>query len=170
MVFLPTGVLDFQGEARERYIRERLRWRGDIEAMDREDVKRWVAWGLEVGSHSVTHRPFSELDPGTAWRELTESKDMLEQLIGRSVRFFAWPFGRRRFYPPEYVDLAIEAGYEAVFRRSPEAGPVAAPEGFPPPGSGSQLGSTSLSVLELGRVIVRGGTGMLSRVRCGTWV
>jgi hypothetical protein len=42
------------------------------------------------------------------------ARDELAELLGRPVRYFAFPFGRRHNLTAECVQLAREAGYEAV--------------------------------------------------------
>jgi peptidoglycan/xylan/chitin deacetylase (PgdA/CDA1 family) len=66
---------------------------------------------IELGSHSLTHANFLQLDGEAARRELTVSKQALEARFGVAVRSFAWPFG---LYRPEQVALAGQAGYSSA--------------------------------------------------------
>ena len=45
-------------------------------------------------------------------QELSESKRLLEDRLGRQVHWFAYPFGRRECFPVERLPLVQEAGYE----------------------------------------------------------
>lgn len=52
------------------------------------------AAGFEIGAHTVTHRPLTELPPAEAEREMVESKAAIEDRLGKPVKTFAYPFGR----------------------------------------------------------------------------
>ncbi len=52
-----------------------------------------VAADWEVGAHSVTHRPLTEMSLAEATREIRESKTTIEDKLGREVKTFAYPFG-----------------------------------------------------------------------------
>lgn len=80
-----------------------------------DDVRAMVRLGHDIGSHSVSHADFSKIDEDQARRELTESKQTLEEQTGRPVRWFAYPFGLRDKFRPELLPLVREAGYEACF-------------------------------------------------------
>lgn len=57
-------------------------------------IKDLADAGMEVGSHGMTHRFLSMLSVDDQKRECGESKEKLEQLIGREVTSFAPPGGR----------------------------------------------------------------------------
>lgn len=66
--------------------------------------------GIEIGLHTRNHVDFSRLHRASdVRREIVEAKDELEQMIGKAVRYFAFPFG----LPPQLTRLAIETVYEA---------------------------------------------------------
>ncbi len=105
---------------------------------------------IELGSHSLTHANFLQLDTLAARHELMASKQALEERFGVPVRSFAWPFG---LYRAEQVALAAEAGYRSA---------VTTREGVESPGSWQPL--------ELKRVKISGKDGWLDfrlRLRCG---
>jgi peptidoglycan/xylan/chitin deacetylase (PgdA/CDA1 family) len=80
-----------------------------------DDLKEMQSLGHEIGSHSVSHPDFSLISSEEARRELSESKKELEVRLGRSARFFAYPYGGRSHFPAEYNRIAREVGYEACF-------------------------------------------------------
>jgi len=49
--------------------------------------------GVELGAHTVSHPHLDELDIGEAWREIFDSKRVLEDHAGAPVRSFAYPHG-----------------------------------------------------------------------------
>jgi peptidoglycan/xylan/chitin deacetylase (PgdA/CDA1 family) len=66
---------------------------------------------VELGSHSLTHANFLQLDNEAARRELVDSRQALEARFGVTVKSFAWPFG---LYRDEQVALAEQAGYTSA--------------------------------------------------------
>lgn len=64
--------------------------------------------GMEIGSHTANHVQLDTLSPDEQRKEITESKAVLEQHIGRPVEFLAYPFGG---YTAVTEKLLQEAGY-----------------------------------------------------------
>jgi len=48
---------------------------------------------LDVGAHSVTHRPLSRLPEAEQRREIQDSKGFLQNALGAAVECFAYPYG-----------------------------------------------------------------------------
>jgi len=85
---------------------------GNAHLMNAEQLKTWVASGMDVGAHSSHHVHLTQVDLETAKREMRESKAMLEETLKRPVPLFAYPYGETN----DGVDaLAREAGFEAAF-------------------------------------------------------
>jgi peptidoglycan/xylan/chitin deacetylase (PgdA/CDA1 family) len=80
-----------------------------------DDVKEIQRLGHEIGSHTVSHADLGQLDCEDARRELSESKQRLEDTLARPVRFFAYPFGGPNNFRREYLPLVYELGYDACF-------------------------------------------------------
>ena len=68
-------------------------------------------WGIEFGSHTMSHRNLTILSGGEICYELSESKRILESRIGK-VRCISYPFNRVN---PEVVGCAGRTGYEYGF-------------------------------------------------------
>ena len=64
--------------------------------------------GMQCGAHSLTHPALADCSPGEARRELVESRERLEDRLGREVTHFAYPYGS---VSPQVRALAAEAGY-----------------------------------------------------------
>lgn len=79
--------------------------------LSREDLGSLAAAGMEIGSHTVTHRFLSELPEAEVRRELADSKRFLEDVVRLPVRFLSLPGGRA---DGRTVANARECGYEAV--------------------------------------------------------
>jgi peptidoglycan/xylan/chitin deacetylase (PgdA/CDA1 family) len=77
-----------------------------------DDVREMVAMGHEIGSHTVSHPDMATIPVDQTHAELVQSKQTLEDRLGRPVRWFAYPFGGRQHFSPERLALVTEAGYE----------------------------------------------------------
>lgn len=67
---------------------------------------------VTIGSHTINHPRLSVLSSVEQSKELRESKGMLERIIGKEVKYIAYPSGD---YSIETIIEAKRAGYEAGF-------------------------------------------------------
>ena len=95
--------------------------------MDRAAVADWLAAGLDVGSHSASHRNLGRLAATEVAGELGRSRRDLEAMTGVAIRHFACPWGVANvdFDPARDVTLARRAGYRTFYttRRGVALGP-----------------------------------------------
>lgn len=78
----------------------------DRPRLDTAQLLDLCAMGMEIGSHGLTHSVLTRSDNVRA--EMAESKDKLEQLLGRQVTSFCYPFGR---FNHGTALIARESGY-----------------------------------------------------------
>jgi peptidoglycan/xylan/chitin deacetylase (PgdA/CDA1 family) len=71
---------------------------------------------VEIGSHTVTHPQLPAMSEQQARTELAASRTMLEQITGRKVKLFSFPYGSAN---AELVKWCREEGYEHVFITHP---------------------------------------------------
>ncbi len=64
--------------------------------------------GWEIGSHSVSHRKLSKLSKEEVRQEMIESKKIIEEKTGRTVKVFSYPHGRASV---DTEVIAHEVGY-----------------------------------------------------------
>jgi peptidoglycan/xylan/chitin deacetylase (PgdA/CDA1 family) len=76
--------------------------------MTAAQVQEMAHNGIEFGSHLCQHVRAAELLPAELTHELSESKNILEDLLGTEVLSVAYPFGS---YSPEVMKAAQQAGY-----------------------------------------------------------
>ena len=76
--------------------------------MGRGDLLAWQAAGQEIGSHGMTHAHLTRVSSRQARAEIFDSRKRLEDLAGRPVRHFCYPYGDLN---PAVRDLVGEAGY-----------------------------------------------------------
>jgi len=86
-------------------------WIGRARYMSWDQIKTLAAAGMEIGSHSMTHRPPSTLTPAELLAEMSESKQRLEDRLGLPVLTASSPTG---FYNPGIIAAARAAGYKAL--------------------------------------------------------
>lgn len=88
--------------------------------MTREQVLELRDAGVTFGSHSMHHHDLTTLSDAECAADLSESRQILSDLLGRPVRFLAYPGGR---HDARVQRLAVQAGYDASFtlpeRREP---------------------------------------------------
>jgi peptidoglycan/xylan/chitin deacetylase (PgdA/CDA1 family) len=84
--------------------------------LNRSEIKEFDALGHTVGAHTRTHRDLTRLTTAEAREEITSSKAALEDLLGKEVRFFSYPFGR---YNEAVRQLVIEAGFAGAVASYP---------------------------------------------------
>jgi peptidoglycan/xylan/chitin deacetylase (PgdA/CDA1 family) len=120
-LFVVAGRLgqrpDWAGSADEPYGEERLLSSAQV---------REIADDVLIGSHSVSHPRLTELNANEARRELAESRAALEEMLGREIATFSFPYGA---FGPHLIDGCREAGYRRVFTTLPLVSPSDA-EGF----------------------------------------
>ncbi|MEO9324223.1 GNAT family N-acetyltransferase [Nocardioides sp. C4-1] len=71
-----------------------------------------VTLGFDIAAHTRTHVSLAGLEPGRLRDEVCGTRDRLEQLQGRAVTQFAYPFGH---FDRAALDAVADAGYEAAY-------------------------------------------------------
>ncbi len=94
----------------------------------------------EIGAHTVTHPVLAAQPDAIQYAEVSNSKTWLEELLGRPVTSFSYPYGGRG----HYSDAAVRAVREAGFKRActTEARPVRESD---PPHEWARLNVTDLN-------------------------
>jgi peptidoglycan/xylan/chitin deacetylase (PgdA/CDA1 family) len=93
--YIPTGTVG----SREASDSARLDW-SELAALSRD--------GVEIGSHSVSHRPLDVLSPAEIGREVVDSRKELADRLGVPVPSFCYPHG---YSSARVVRALREAGY-----------------------------------------------------------
>jgi peptidoglycan/xylan/chitin deacetylase (PgdA/CDA1 family) len=76
-------------------------------SMRADEIARLTDGGwIEIGTHSITHPFLAELPAAVQEREITGSKRQLEEILGRPVTSFAYPYGA---FSPETLRLVAAA-------------------------------------------------------------
>lgn len=107
-------------EEKKRYERELLEWAGlreegrkDRRMMTSEEIQEVSKkQGISIGAHTVTHAALKSLTVPEQQKEILDSKRILEEIIGKEVKLFSYPFGTKDEYSDVTVQLVREAGFE----------------------------------------------------------
>lgn len=71
-------------------------------------VREMQAYGITFGSHTMNHPFLTKVPAAEAERQITQSKQRLERLLGRPVTVFAYPYGA---WNPVVSGMVRAAGY-----------------------------------------------------------
>ncbi|MEO1766694.1 polysaccharide deacetylase family protein [Thiobacter aerophilum] len=97
------------------YLNQAHPWQTDARPRSRllspAELRAMAESGMEIGSHTITHPRLPELGDEDLRRELMDSKSRLEDLLGRQVPSFAYPYGKW----DERCEAAVKAaGYASA--------------------------------------------------------
>jgi peptidoglycan/xylan/chitin deacetylase (PgdA/CDA1 family) len=88
---------------------------GRLGQLSKLDIRRLSDAGFLIGSHSCSHRSMTSLSPSECRREAAESRRILEDITGRTVETFAYPFGTAVDFGASTQQVLEEAGYRRAF-------------------------------------------------------
>ena len=81
------------------------------ETMGWSQIRELHAAGMEIGSHTMTHRPPSTLNNNELRYELVESRRILEDGVGGPIMSISSPTG---FHNARMREIAADAGYRSL--------------------------------------------------------
>jgi len=79
--------------------------------LSREQLRMLAEEGMVIGSHTRTHAKLTEISIDQAKSEIVDSKKELEDIIGKEVAHFAYPYG---LFNSTVRDLIEHAGYSSA--------------------------------------------------------
>lgn len=95
---------------------------GDFMSADR--LKKWLDAGHEIGSHTLTHPILTHIDDAQLVRELAQSREGFEALLGQPCISVAYPNGD---VDARVAKAAAEAGYRLGFTTKSGTNPAGTP-------------------------------------------
>jgi peptidoglycan/xylan/chitin deacetylase (PgdA/CDA1 family) len=87
-----------------------------LATMTWDQLREVAERGVEIGSHTVSHPHLTRLADDELDRELSESKERIEDELGRPVRLLAYPYGE---HDARVHEAVRRAGYSAAFAQWP---------------------------------------------------
>jgi len=81
-----------------------------------DEIEEMHRHGLEIGSHSMSHRSLGVLTLPEAEFEARRSKDLLEERLGGRIDQFAYPFGSRTYgdFDRDLEEMLRRLGYQGA--------------------------------------------------------
>ena len=80
--------------------------------MDAAQLREASSAGMEIGSHSCSHKDLTRLCDAELKNEVETSRKLIEDITGHQVKYISFPFGR---HDERVVAAAREAGYVGLF-------------------------------------------------------
>jgi peptidoglycan/xylan/chitin deacetylase (PgdA/CDA1 family) len=74
-------------------------------------LQEMTSAGMDIQAHSLSHPHLRVLPADTAYKEIAESKAILEKRLGKPVLAFNYPFGE---YNPAVIEMVRRAGYQSA--------------------------------------------------------
>lgn len=80
--------------------------------LNTHQINELIEAGWCLGSHSLTHPDLTRVDIKTLHKEVRESKERLQELFGKEIDYFSYPFGR---FNERVIETVRESGYKFAF-------------------------------------------------------
>lgn len=87
--------------------------------LNADEIGKLTQAGVSIQSHTVSHTPLSRMTDQALEEELTISKNELQALTQREVKYLAYPIGRDADMDARSAPGARKAGYVAAFTAKP---------------------------------------------------
>jgi peptidoglycan/xylan/chitin deacetylase (PgdA/CDA1 family) len=116
-MFVTTDFVGADYDTVARYFRKLRSYGRPVRIATWAQIYAAAAAGLEIGSHTRSHTRLSCIDhDGSQLRdEITVSKHVIEEKLGRFCESFAWPFGTMADIGPAGFAAIKAAGYTCCF-------------------------------------------------------
>lgn len=114
--FIETSRLKFgaaQGGNAQSSVNESQRERFSL--LNGDELRQLVAQGMSIGSHTLNHPILSQQASDDAWREISESRSLLEDAVRKPVWALAYPFGDPASVTNREMQMAEQAGFQCAF-------------------------------------------------------
>jgi len=109
-----TRLWGLEREWKNRYLEDPL-LRQRFQLIQASELKQLIHAGMTVGAHTITHPILAEQSADMARAEISDCKQILEQLSGTPVWALAYPFGDPASVGDREYKLAQATGYECAF-------------------------------------------------------
>jgi peptidoglycan/xylan/chitin deacetylase (PgdA/CDA1 family) len=83
--------------------------------LDRNGLQQLTAAGMTIGAHSLSHPILARAPEELAWREISESRSVMENALGQMVWAFAYPFGNAATVTSRDLKSVEQAGFRCAF-------------------------------------------------------
>lgn len=77
--------------------------------LNKEEIHNWINSGMEIGSHTQTHKDLTKCSQDQLYKEITESKFDLENQFDIPIKHFCYPYGN---FNESIIEIVKKAGYK----------------------------------------------------------
>jgi peptidoglycan/xylan/chitin deacetylase (PgdA/CDA1 family) len=98
---------------------DRIGARSDRASLSSGELREIAAAGHVIGSHSHTHRRLTGLTDAEARLDIEVGKRTLEDVLGREVPHFSYPFGMRRHFSEPLRRYCRHLGHRTIAEAAP---------------------------------------------------
>ncbi len=102
-IFLITGLVGDYYYSKSTKMKFKMMSWGQIKEMHNS--------GIDFEPHGIIHPKLAEIPFEEAKKEITDSKKIIEEKLGKKCEFFSYPFGN---YSPEVLNITKEAGFKGA--------------------------------------------------------
>lgn len=81
-----------------------------------QELREMKAAGMEIGSHSLTHRDLGDMTPAQQAEEIAKSKEILDSFLSQNTRYFCYP---NSSFNQETLKLLKSHGFRLAFTINP---------------------------------------------------
>ena len=111
VAFVSSGFVD----TTRAFAHDRSKYPHTFENLRSQDLRDMPALGVDIAAHTVNHADLGAVSLAQAEVEVVEPRRQLEQLTGRPVMLFSFPFGKLHNIREEVQQMVVAAGYRALF-------------------------------------------------------
>lgn len=109
-IFITSGMIDKRSPF---YWDENTHKKDQGRALNKIELEKLAKESLiEIGSHTITHPRLSTLSAIDQEIEIEGSKRELESIINKNISGFSYPFGTKKDYSKETVNIVKRANYK----------------------------------------------------------
>jgi peptidoglycan/xylan/chitin deacetylase (PgdA/CDA1 family) len=80
-----------------------------------DGAKMLVRAGHTIGGHTINHVNLASFEREQAYTEIYEDKKRHEEMLGVSLKEFAFPFGTKKHFTQHTIEEAVNSGYDMCF-------------------------------------------------------
>jgi peptidoglycan/xylan/chitin deacetylase (PgdA/CDA1 family) len=106
LLFLSTGFIG------KKYEQSDFAYVGDDRQLTWQEVRALSDNGWDIQSHGYTHPCLTHLNPNSLANEVSISKNLIEQNLGKPVYAFAFPYGH---YNQTVIESLRASGYTSAY-------------------------------------------------------
>lgn len=106
-IFVATGFVNDEIDI----TRDHIAYRG-LKPLNWKQIKEMDNSGITFGSHTHTHPILTEISLEAVEKEISQSKNILEEKLGNPIEIFAYPLGQPKTFNTQIMELLKKCGFK----------------------------------------------------------